>query len=50
MKKAITGTIEGTITKEISKEYHRILADAIVDQYGVDAAKKVLKRLKEENK
>lgn len=48
MKKKITGIVEGTITEEMNQEYHKILADAIVKQYGVRVAKELIKRL--ENK
>lgn len=42
----ITGEVEGTITEKMNREYHKILADAIVDQYGVEVAKKILEGLK----
>lgn len=45
MNRKITGTVEGTITEEMNQEYHRILADAIVKQYGVGVAKELIKRL-----
>jgi hypothetical protein len=40
--------VEGTITEEMNREYHHILADAIVDQYGVEIAKLILEGLKKE--
>lgn len=46
MKRMITGTVEGIITEEMNQEYHRILADAIVKQYGVGIAKELIKKLK----
>lgn len=46
--KKITVEVEGTITDEIRREYHHILADAIVAQYGVEIAKQILEGLKKE--
>lgn len=46
--KKITVEVEGTITDEIRREYHHILADAIVAQYGVEVAKQILEGLKKE--
>ena len=37
----ITVEVEGTITDEIRREYHHILADAIVAQYGIEVAKQI---------
>lgn len=48
MKRMITGTVEGTITEEMNQEYHRILADAIVKQYGASVVKELIKRLEAE--
>lgn len=42
----ITVEVEGIITDEMRKEYHHILADAIVAQYGVEIAKQILDALK----
>lgn len=44
----ITVEVEGTITDEIRREYHHILADAIVAQYGAEVAKQILEGLKKE--
>ncbi|MCE5219823.1 MAG: hypothetical protein LLF98_00785 [Clostridium sp.] len=44
----ITVEVEGTITDEMRREYHHILADSIVAQYGVGAAKQILEGLKKE--
>jgi hypothetical protein len=44
----ITVEVEGTMTDEIIREYHHILADAIIAQYGVELAKQILEGLKEE--
>lgn len=44
----ITVEVEGTITDEMRREYHHILADAIVAQYGVEVAKQILEGLKKE--
>ena len=44
----ITVEIEGTITEEMRREYHHILADVIVAQYGVEVAKQILDMLKKE--
>jgi len=44
----ITVEVEGTITDEMRREYHHILADVIVAQYGVEVAKQILEGLKKE--
>ena len=44
----ITVEVEGIITDEMRKEYHHILADAIVAKYGVEIAKQILEALKKE--
>ena len=44
----ITVVVEGTITDEMKREYHHILADAIVAQYGIEVAKQILEGLKKE--
>jgi pentose-5-phosphate-3-epimerase len=40
--------VEGNITDEMRKEYHHILADVIVAQYGIEVAKQILEGLKKE--
>lgn len=42
----ITVEVEGIITDEMRREYHHILADAIVAQYGAEIAKQILDALK----
>jgi len=44
----ITVEVEGIITDEMRREYHHILADVIVAQYGVEVAKQILEGLKKE--
>lgn len=47
-KRKITVTTSGTIGKEAIINYHKILADLIVEQYGVEFAKSLLEYLKNE--
>ena len=44
----ITVVVEGTITDEMKREYHHILADAIVVQYGIEVAKQILEGVKKD--
>lgn len=46
--RGISGEVEGTITDEMNREYHHILADAIVAKYGTQVSKQILERLKKE--
>ncbi|EDT76373.1 MAG: hypothetical protein E6Z74_10060 [Clostridium perfringens] len=50
MKKKITVTCSGKIGKEANRNFHRVLADMIVTQYGLDFAKELLKELKKVDK
>lgn len=49
MKKQITVTFSGKIGEEAKRNYHKILARIIVDQYGVDFAKELLEALKKQD-
>ncbi len=44
-KKHITVIIEGQISDKIRRDFHDRLAIAIIDQYGVEGSKKILKEL-----
>lgn len=46
--KKITAKCIGKIGKEANRNFHRVLADMIVTQYGVDFAKEVLEELKKQ--
>lgn len=50
MKKQITVKCSGKIGKEANENFHRVLADMIVKQYGIEFAKAVLEELKKDNK
>lgn len=45
-KKNITVIIEGEITEKIKKDFHDRLAIALIDQYGVQGSKEILKEIK----
>ena len=49
MKRQITVTCSGKIGEEAKRNYHKILARIIVEQYGVEFAKELLEKLMEED-
>lgn len=49
MKKQLTVTCHGQICEEAKRNYHKILARIIVDQYGVEFAKELLEKLMKED-
>lgn len=48
MKREITVKCSGKIGKEANRNFHRVLADMIVQQYGVEFAKELLEELKKQ--
>lgn len=46
MKREIKVVTHGTIGKKANENFHRVLADMIVQQYGVEFAKELLEELK----
>lgn len=49
MKRQITVTCSGKIGEEAKRNYHKILARIIVEQYGVEFAKELLEKLMKED-
>lgn len=50
MKRPITVTCTGKIGGEAKRNYHKILARIIVNQYGTEFAKELLEKLQKDNK
>lgn len=50
MKRKITVTCSGKIGKEANRNFHRVLADMIVQQYGIEFAEALLEELKKDTK
>ena len=50
MKRPITVTCTGKIGEEAKRNYHKILARIIVNQYGTEFAKELLEKLQKDNK
>lgn len=50
MKRQITVTCSGKIGEEAKRNYHKILARIIVEQYGAEFAKELLEELKKDTK
>ena len=50
MKREITVKCSGKIGKEANRNFHRVLADMIVQQYGAEFAKELLEELKKGDK
>lgn len=44
-KKQITVIIEGDITEKIERDFHDRLAIALIDQYGIEGSRLILKEL-----
>lgn len=48
MKRKITVTCSGKIGEEAKRNFHKVLARMIVDQYGTEFAKELLEELKKQ--
>ncbi len=46
-KKQITVIIEGDITEKIERDFHDRLAMALIDQYGIEVSRFILKELQD---